>query len=67
MSAFTAARAIELTDSSGCTHLVAEECFTAGRRAGRYVTLCKDLVLSASLTVEERELCRRCVRSATPD
>lgn len=67
MSAFTAARAIELTDSSGCTHLVAEECFTVGRRAGRYVTLCKDLVLSASLTAKESELCCRCVRSTTRD
>lgn len=65
MSALTAARAIEVTDLSGWTHLVAEGCFTAGRRSGRYVAVCDDVVLSASLTVEERGRCSRCARRAT--
>ena len=67
MSALTAARAIAVTDLSGCAHLVTEERFNAGRRSGRYVALCDALIASASLTVEERERCRKCVTRATSD
>ncbi|MGH3906239.1 MAG: hypothetical protein ACRDTE_18960 [Pseudonocardiaceae bacterium] len=67
MSALTAARAIEVTDPSGCTHLVAEERFTAGRRSGHYVSMCGAPVVSASLTVKEHELCSLCVERATND
>lgn len=63
MSALTAARAIEVTDPSGCTHLVAEERFAAGCRSGRYIALCDAPVVSASLTVESGVLCRRCVEN----
>ena len=63
MSAITAARAIEVTDPSGYTHLVAEESFTAGHRSGRYIALCDDTVISASLTVESGVLCLRCVEN----
>lgn len=65
MSALTAARAIEVTDPSGRTHLVAQECFAAGRQSGHYIALCDDPVVSASLTVEGGVLCRRCVENGS--
>ena len=58
---------IEVTTPSGFTHLVTEECFTAGRRSGHYVAICDARVVSASLTVEERERCLGCEEEATSD
>ncbi|MGH3903409.1 MAG: hypothetical protein ACRDTE_04335 [Pseudonocardiaceae bacterium] len=62
MSALTAARVIAVTDLSGCTHLVAEDRFITGCRAGRFVAVCGDQVLAASLATEERERCSKCAR-----
>lgn len=67
MSALTAARAVEVTDPSGCAHLVTQEFFNAGRRRGRYTAMCTAQIVSASLTVEEREFCRHCAEKASSD
>ncbi|MCA1676996.1 MAG: hypothetical protein LC799_34070 [Actinobacteria bacterium] len=64
MSALTAARVIEVTNDAGCSHLVAEDRFTTGCRTGRFIALCGDEVLTASLATAERERCSKCVRKA---
>jgi hypothetical protein len=52
----------ELTDArSKRTHLVIEQAFLAGCRAGRYQGICGDEVLAASLTTPGVGPCRACV------
>lgn len=41
-------------------HLVVEDALVTGRRSGCFRTVCGELVLAASLTVEERFYCRSC-------
>lgn len=43
-------------------HLVAEDELAAGRRSGRFRTVCGEIMHAASLTVEERAYCRSCAR-----
>ena len=43
-------------------HLVTDEAFTAGCRAGRYLAACGAEVLTASLTTPERSHCKSCAR-----
>ena len=62
MSALIAARVIEVTDGAGCTHLVTEDRFRAGCRAGCFVAMCEAHILAAGLTVEELQRCSTCVR-----
>ncbi|MGH3902818.1 MAG: hypothetical protein ACRDTE_01255 [Pseudonocardiaceae bacterium] len=62
MSALIVARAVEVTNGAGRTHLVAEDRFTTGCRTGRFVALCGEPVLAASLATEERERCSKCAR-----
>lgn len=59
---------IELVDScTEVTHLVTDEAFAAGRRAGgRYRAVCGVLVLPASLTAPGRGHCPTCELSGAP-
>lgn len=45
---------------TGDAHLVTDEAMVAGRRAGRYVTVCGTVALAASLTAEADRLCDAC-------
>lgn len=51
---------LELTGPRGMTHLVSEEAMVAGRRVGRYATVCGLMVLATSLTTPGSGYCRRC-------
>ena len=62
----TTARAVALRAvvdvSSALAHLVTDEAMAAGRRSGRYLAVCGDRVLAASLTAPESGYCKRCRR-----
>lgn len=52
-----------VTDAhSGSAHLVKEDALIAGRRSGCFRAVCGARVLAASLTVEERGHCKKCVQ-----
>lgn len=51
-----------VTDNAGTAHLVAEDAMAAGGHAGRYLAVCGDQVLAASLTTPEGGCCRSCRR-----
>ncbi|MGH3903795.1 MAG: hypothetical protein ACRDTE_06355 [Pseudonocardiaceae bacterium] len=52
---------IPITDArTGSAHLVTEEAIAAGRRVGRYVTVCDTEALAASLTAEADRFCTAC-------
>lgn len=60
-------RLVPITDArTGRTHLVNDEAMTAGRRAGRYLTVCGVEALAASLTTEADTFCKLC-RSGRAD
>lgn len=54
-----------VTDAHGLAHLVTDESMTAGHRSGRYLTICDQQVLTASLTTPEHRPCRRCTQRRT--
>ena len=43
-------------------HLIDLDAITAARSRGRYAALCGAEVLAASMTTEERDFCRNCMR-----
>ncbi|MGH3937132.1 MAG: hypothetical protein ACRDTG_00625 [Pseudonocardiaceae bacterium] len=43
-------------------HLIDLDRITASRHQGRYIALCGIGVLAASMTTEERDFCRKCIR-----
>lgn len=49
-----------MTDTRNVAHLVSDEAVVAGRRAGRYVAVCRADLLAASLTAETGRRCLRC-------
>lgn len=57
-----AQRLLTLTDTNGIAHLVTDESMTAGHHAGRYLTLCRKRVLTASLTTPPQPHCRDCAQ-----
>ncbi len=58
-------RLLTVTDAQGLAHLVTDESMTAGHHAGRYLTMCGQRVLTASLTTPARGHCKRCARRRT--
>ena len=50
---------------TGVAHWVGVEAVVAGRRAGRYVAVCGDVVVG-SLTSRERSHCQRCAQIRGP-
>lgn len=54
-------RVVSITDArTGRAHLVTDEAMVAGRRAGRYATVCETVVLAASLTAAPNGFCLGC-------
>ena len=51
---------LTVTDVAGLEHLVTDEALAAGRRAGRYIAVCKSEVIAASLTTPETGHCEGC-------
>lgn len=43
-------------------HLIDLDAMTAARSRGRYTALCDTEVLAASMTTQERDFCRECIR-----
>ncbi len=43
-------------------HLIDLDTIAAARGIGRYIALCGAEVLAASMTAEERDFCRMCIR-----
>lgn len=60
-----AQRLLTIINAQGTTHLVTDEAMTAGHRTGRYLALCGQQVLTASLTAPERTYCRTCAQRRT--
>lgn len=55
---------IPITDArTGDTHLVSEDAWAAGCRAGRFTAVCGSDVLAASLTTNSEHSCQRQVES----
>ncbi|MGH3939921.1 MAG: hypothetical protein ACRDTG_15080 [Pseudonocardiaceae bacterium] len=54
---------LAITDArTRSAHLITDEAFTAGCRAGRYLAACGADVLAASLTTPECDYCDSCTR-----
>ncbi|MGQ0777300.1 MAG: hypothetical protein ACT4NY_23275 [Pseudonocardiales bacterium] len=54
---------VAITDTrTRSAHLITDEAFAAGCRAGRYVAACGAEVFTASLTTPERGYCESCTR-----
>ena len=54
---------ISMVDAQTLTeHLIDLDTVTAVRHQGRYIALCGTEVLAASMTTEERDFCRDCIR-----
>ncbi|MGH3939919.1 MAG: hypothetical protein ACRDTG_15070 [Pseudonocardiaceae bacterium] len=54
---------VAITDAhTHSAHLITDEAFAAGCRAGRYLATCGAEVLTASLTTPERGYCESCTR-----
>ncbi|MGH3793611.1 MAG: hypothetical protein ACRDSP_01845 [Pseudonocardiaceae bacterium] len=52
---------VPITDArTGGAHLVTDEAIAAGRRAGRYVTVCGIVALAGSPTAEADTFCLSC-------
>lgn len=60
-----AQRLLTVTDAQGIAHLVTDEAMAAGHRAGRYLAVCDQHVLTASLTTPEHSHCRGCAQRRT--
>lgn len=57
-----AQRLLTITDAQGIAHLVTGESLAAGHRAGQYLAMCGQQVLTASVTTPERKRCQVCTQ-----
>ncbi|MGH3798139.1 MAG: hypothetical protein ACRDSP_25085 [Pseudonocardiaceae bacterium] len=60
-----AQRLLTVTDTQGIAHLVTDESMATGHRAGRFLAVCGQRVLTASLTTPQRGCCRVCAQRRT--